>query len=349
MARVRFEPIDEEIDCDEDETVLDAAFRQGYSLVHGCREGQCSACKAYLLEGEVALKPYSSFALSEAEESQGYTLLCRAMPDDDLTIELLHFDPDDYRTDVIIQDGRATVVAVEDLTHDISRLELAIDEPAEFPYRPGHYVDVWIPGTREKRSFSMANPPGDGRLELIIKRYPQGRFSGLLEGALQAGDELRFTGPYGAFHLRESERPVLMVAGGSGMAPELALLRQLARDGSGRTVRFFYGARSRRDLFGADLIEELGSRLADFRFVPVLSEPAPEDGWDGETGFVHEAVERFLAGEGLEDFEAYMCGPPPMIDAAQELLVDAFGVDEKDIHFDKFTTAAAADGEEARA
>jgi propane monooxygenase reductase subunit len=348
MARVALEPIGEEIDCGDDETVLDAAFRQGLSLVYGCREGQCSACKAYLLEGEVTLRRYSSFALSESEEAAGYTLLCRAMPDDDLVIELLHFDPDNLHTGYAIRDGRAEVVAVEALTHDISRLALRILEPEDFTFRPGHYVDVKLPGSEERRSFSMANLPGDGHLELIVKRYPGGAFSGLLDGALRPGDQLELAGPYGAFYLRDSERSILMIAGGSGMAPELALLRQMARERVARPVRFFYGARTRRDLFSLDLVEALGAGLDDFRFVAVLSEPTAACGWEGETGFVHEAVARALeAGELSADVDAYLCGPPPLVDAAIELLVDRHGVDGAHLHFDKFTTAAAADADVA--
>ena len=327
--RVVFEPIGEEIDCDEEEAVLDAAFRHGYNLVYGCREGQCSACKAYLLEGEVVLKPYSTFALSESEESNGYTLLCRAMPEEDLVVELLHFDPENYRLENEIRDGRATVTAVEPLTHDISRLELEVSEPEDFSFLPGQYVDLWIPDSDARRSFSMANLPGDGRIELIIKRYPGGRFSGLLEGAISPGDEIGFTGPYGAFHLRDSGRPILMVAGGSGMAPILSLLRSLAAQGTDRPVRFFYGARSERDLFYVDLIHELGSRLPDFEFVPVL-------------GFVHEPCGEFLASGAMDDPEIYMCGPPPMIDAMQELATEQHGIDEAQIFHDKFTTSADA-------
>src|SRR4051795_4237236 len=308
--RVLFEPIGEEIDCDEEESVLDAAFRHGFNLVYGCREGQCSACKAYLLEGEVVLKPYSSFALSESEESNGYTLLCRAMPEEDLVVELLHFDPDNYKLENEIRDGRAVVTAVEALTHDISLLELEVSEPADFSFLPGQYVDLWVPDSDTRRSFSMANLPGDRCIELIIKRYPGGRFSGLLEGELEVGDELGFTGPYGAFHLRESDRPILMVAGGSGMAPILSLLRTLAADRSERMVRFFYGARTEQDLFHLDLIGEVGSALADFDFVPVLSE--------GGEGFVHEAACRQLESGAITDPEIYMCGPPPMIDAMIE-------------------------------
>src|SRR5712691_46969 len=140
--RVHFEPIGEEIDCGAEESVLDAAFRQGYNLVYGCREGQCSACKSYLLEGEVALKPYSTFALSDTEEAQGYTLLCRAMPDSDLTVELLHYDPENYRLDNPIREGRGRVLDVEALTHDIRRLHVEVEEPEDFSFRPGQYVDV---------------------------------------------------------------------------------------------------------------------------------------------------------------------------------------------------------------
>jgi propane monooxygenase reductase subunit len=344
--RVLFEPIGEEIDCDEEETVLDASFRAGYNLVYGCREGQCSACKCYLLEGEVVLRPYSTFALSDSEESSGYTLMCRAMPEEDLVVELLHFDPENYRLENPIRDGRATVTEIESLTHDIRRLQLAVTDPDDFSFLPGQYVDLWIPDSEARRSFSMANLPGDGQIELIIKRYEGGRFSSLLDGALAVGDELRFTGPYGAFHLREGDRPVLMVAGGSGMAPILSFLRQLSGQGTSRMVRFFYGARTQQDLFYLDLVEALGQSIPDFAFVPVLSDAGPEDRWDGSLplglGFVHEVVGQYLGTGEMADPQAYMCGPPPMIDAASEMLAESHGVDEGDIFHDKFTTSADA-------
>jgi propane monooxygenase reductase subunit len=340
--RVVFEPIGEEIDCDEEESVLDAAFRHGYNLVYGCREGQCSACKAYLLEGEVVLKPYSTFALSESEESNGYTLLCRAMPEEDLVVELLHFDPENYRLENDIRDGRGVVTEVEALTDDIRRLELEVSEPSDFSFVPGQYVDVWIPESagEARRSFSMSNAPGDGRIELIIKRYPGGRFSSLLDGEIKEGDELEFTGPYGAFHLRDTERPILMVAGGSGMAPVLSLLRRLSSEGSERPVRFFYGARTERDLFYVDLISRLGASLADFEFVPVLSDV---------DRFVHEAANEFLDSGEMSDPELYMCGPPPMIDAMIDLATEKHGIDEDQIFHDKFTTSADAAADNASA
>jgi propane monooxygenase reductase subunit len=332
--KVRFEPIGEEIDCGSEETVLDAAFGQGYNLAYGCREGQCSACKCFLIEGDVALKPYSNFALSDSEQSGGYSLMCRAMPEQDLVIELLHYDPDNYRLENPIRDGVATVEAVEPLTHDITRLVLKAED---FSFLPGQYVDLWVPGTdgAAKRSFSLANRPGDGLLEFMIKRYPGGRLSGMLEGQIKPGDELQFTGPYGAFHLRRSERPIVMIAGGSGMAPILSVLRQLAGEGCERPVRFFYGARGEEDLFHLDEIAELGERLADFRFQPVVG------------GFVHETVDEFLASGELAAPDVYMCGPPPMLEAAEPMLIDKHKLSEQRIFQDKFTTAAEADPERA--
>ncbi len=332
--RVRLEPIGEEIDCGSEETVLDAAFRQGLNLAYGCREGQCSACKCFLQEGEVALKRYSNFALSDTEAGNGYTLMCRAMPESDLVVELLHFDPDNYRLENAIRDGEATVTEVRKLTHDIVGLTLSV--PDDLVWLPGQYLDLHVPGDEDppaRRSFSIANLPGEGTVELMIKRYPGGRFSSLLGNEIESDSHshLRFTGPYGAFHLRRSEAPILMVAGGSGMAPLLAVLRQLAHEGCARPVRFYYGARAERDLFSLDEIAALGEQLEDFRFTPVTGR------------FVHEAID-----EELEAPDVYMCGPPPMLDAVEDVLVGR-GVDPARIFADRFTTSADADGAAAGA
>jgi propane monooxygenase reductase component len=342
--RVLLEPIGEEIGCGAEESILDAAFRQGFSLVHGCREGQCSACKAYVLEGQVALRPYSTFALSDHEESTGYTLLCRAMPEEDLVVELLHFDAENYRLEHELVEAEATVVGLEPLTHDLVRLVLRPGDAGSFSFTPGQYVDLWVPGAPARRSFSMANLPGEGVLELIVRRYPQGRFSGQLGKAIRPGSAVCLSGPYGALRLRPGDCPVLLIAGGSGMAPVLSLLRQLAADRAARPVRFFYGARARRDLFWLDVVAALGDRLADFGFVPVLSEPLEGDGWDGAVGLVHEVVAHEIAGGRLPRGDAYLCGPPPMIESATELLTVRAGFEEERIFHDKFTMSADAEG-----
>ena len=321
--KVRLEPIGETIDCGAQETVLDAAFRQGLSLAHGCREGQCSACKCYLLQGDVELMPYSTFALSDTERAGGYALMCRAMPVGDAVVELLHYDPEDYRLENAIREATGVVEAVAQLTEDIVGVTLTV--PEDFAWLPGQYVDVHVPGEDgARRSFSVASLPDSRRIELMIKRYPGGRLSGMLGSEVVAGSRLTFTGPYGAFHLRRSDAPILMVAGGSGMAPVLGVLRQLAAESCVRPIRFFYGARSAADLFALDEIAALGERLPDFTFTPVTE------------GFVHDAID-----EELESPDVYMCGPPPMLEAVEALLTGR-GVDPSRIFQDRFTLSADA-------
>ena len=336
---VRFEPVDLEIEVDEDETVLHAAFRQGLMLMHGCKEGQCSSCKSFLLDGEVDLERYSTFALPDFEEAEGYTLLCRAHPMSDLEIELLNFDEEILRSGVALQTATARVEAVERLTHDIRLLRVALVDPERLTFQAGQYVDIKIPGADEHRSFSMANTPATAHeLEFMIKVFPDGHFSGLLDsGEIKVGDELELTGPYGVFTLRAtSTRRMLFIGGGAGMAPILSLLRSLDESGNGRPAVYYYGARRPEDLFHVEELERIAERLPDFRFVPALSETgAEENGWAGETGLITDVVDRLE--EDVSEVEAYVCGPPPMVEAAIALL-ERRGVPESQIHFDKFTT-----------
>jgi propane monooxygenase reductase component len=336
---VRLEPVRIEMEVDEDETILNAAFRQGLMLMHGCKEGQCSACKSFLLDGEVDLDRYSTFALPDFEEAEGYTLLCRAHAQSDLEIELINFDEEILRSGVALQTARTRVEAVEQLTHDIRLLRVALVEPEHLSFHPGQYVDIRIPGADEHRSFSMANTPSTAHeLEFMIKLYPDGHFSALLDnGEIKVGDELEVTGPYGVFTLRASSpRRLLFIGGGAGMAPILSLLRSLAESGNGRPAVYYYGARQPEDLFHVEELERLVTKLPDFRFVPALSEAvADQNGWAGETGLITDVVDR-LEGD-VSEVEAYLCGPPPMVDAAIALL-ERKGVPEAHIHFDKFTT-----------
>jgi propane monooxygenase reductase subunit len=331
---VRLEPVGIEFEVDEEETVLNGAFRQGLMLMHGCKEGQCGACKSFLLDGEVDLERYSTFALPDYELDEGWTLLCRAHAVSDLEVELINYDEEILQSGVALRTARARVEAIEPLTRDIRRLVLSVVD-GDLPFRPGQYVDIGIPGTDESRSFSMANlPSDDGRLEFMIKLYPGGAFSSLLaDGALQVGDELDVTGPYGVFTLRENDRPILFIGGGAGMAPILSLLRSMAERGVARPAVYYYGAREEQDLFHLEELKGLETMLPGFRFVPALS----DSDWEGETGLITDVVER--SEQGLDGVDAYLCGPPPMVDAAQEMLM-RLGVDEARIHYDKFTTTA---------
>ena len=338
---VRFEPVGIEIEVAEDQTILRAAAEQGIMLMHGCKEGQCSACKSFVLDGEdIELDRYSTFALPDYEKEEGFTLLCRAHPYEDLTIELLQYDEEMIRNGLPIQEAEAEVVSNDPVTHDMRHLVLRLTGSAELKFFPGQYVDITVPGTDETRSFSMANITSrdGGLLEFVIKVYPDGLFSHFLDTRLAVGDQLHLSGPFGVFTLRESpDAELIFVGGGAGMAPILSLLRSMAERGIGRKATYYYGARQRRDLCFEKELRELEETLPNFRYIPALSEAAPDDDWDGETGLITDVVKR-LAGN-LAGAHAYVCGPPPMVEAAQVMLAVA-GVEEKRIYFDKFTTTA---------
>jgi propane monooxygenase reductase component len=335
---VRFEPVGIEIEVDEEQTILRAAFEQGVMLMHGCKEGQCSSCKSFVLDGDdIELDRYSTFALPDFEKEEGYTLLCRAHAYEDVTIELLNYDEDMIRSGLPIQDAVAEVVSKDPVTHDMRHLVLRLVEPGEIKFFPGQYVDITIPGTEETRSFSMANTSSreSGQLEFVIKLYPDGLFSHFLDTTLAVGDRLQLTGPYGVFTLREGDDDLVFIGGGAGMAPILSLLRSMAERGLTRKATYYYGARGRRDLCFEDELRALEGTLPGFRYVPALSEPAPGDDWDGETGLITDVVKRHA--DGLAGAHAYVCGPPPMVEAALPLLA-TLGVAEKRIYYDKFTT-----------
>lgn len=346
MHRVKFEPVGIEIEVSEDETVLEGGFRSGLMLMHGCKEGQCSACKSFLLDGEIDLERYSTFALADSEREEGYTLLCRAHAYSDLHIELINYDEEMLTSGVSIQIVKTRVEAIEPLTHDIRRLVLRLVEPREIAFHAGQYVDLQVPGTDWSRSFSMANTPAtQDRLEFMIKVFPDGRFSGLLEGGLKVSDPLEAKGPYGTFTLRErSERDLVFLGGGAGMAPIWSLLNSLAERDSPRRATYYYGARTRRDLFHVEELKELEAKLPAFRSVLALSEPSPDDGWDGEVGFITDVLDRCET--DLSECDGYICGPPPMVDAGIELFARK-GMPAERIHYDKFTTTASAKEKEA--
>jgi len=337
--KVRFEPVGVEMDVNEGETVLDAAFRQGISVMHGCKEGQCSSCKSLLLEGDIELLKYSTFALSESDRDTDHILLCRTLAYSDITVELLNYDEDLLSRSIAVKDFQGKVTSVEALTHDIRKLTVELEAP--FRFWAGQYVDLTLVGHGITRAYSMANPPTGGTtLEFIIKLYPNGAFSAKLDGDLKPGDPIAARGPYGTCFRREGRSgALLLVGGGSGMSPLWSILRDHVASGEQRPVRFFYGARARRDLFLLDEFADLTASLRDFRFIPALSHAEPGDGWTGETGFIHEVVARTLRAEGHEgEVDAFSCGPPPMIDAVLPILQMA-GVEPERIYFDKFTPA----------
>ncbi|MGH1484467.1 MAG: 2Fe-2S iron-sulfur cluster-binding protein, partial [Geminicoccales bacterium] len=211
VYNVRLEPVGIDIEVEEDETVLDAAFRQGIAVPHGCKEGQCASCKSILIDGEIDLKKYSTFALSDMERDQEHILLCRTVAFSDLEIELLNYDEELLAYSIPVKDFEGEVSGIVPLTHDIRLLEITIDKPLKF--WAGQYVDITLPDQAITRSFSMANPPSETeKLAFIIKRYDGGAFSGQLDGGIKLGSRVGLRGPYGTCFRREKhEGPLILV------------------------------------------------------------------------------------------------------------------------------------------
>jgi len=331
-------PFDKQFTCGDDETILQAAIRQGFNLRYGCKHGGCGMCKALVVEGEVDNSGASSFALMDFERQQGFSLLCSAYAESDVTIELWDYEEAELYSGVVVQQLAAEVESIAHLTHDICGILLRLIEPTALTFKAGQYIDLLVPGTNEWRSYSMANPPSQsGAIEIMVKLMPDGLFSAYVEQQLKPGERLIVQGPYGNFSLRDTSREAMFIAGGSGMAPILSLLREMTEKQNSRPVTYFYGARARRDLFQLDELYGFERRLPNFRFIPALSEPLPDDAWEGEIGLITEVV-RHLTPHGTGK-EAYMCGPTAMIDAAIVTLT-RLGLKESDIFYDKFVTKA---------
>jgi len=338
---VRFEPVGIEIEVAEDQTILRAAAEQGIMLMHGCKEGQCASCKSFVLDGDdIELDRYSTFALPDYEREEGYTLLCRAHPYEDVVIELLNYDEEMIRSGLPIQQAVAEVVGNDPVTPDMRHLVIRLLEPGEIKFFPGQYLDFEVPGTDATRSFSIANTScRDGRLEFVIRVYPDGLFSKFLDAEVKVGDRLRVTGPFGVFTLRDNhDAELIFVGGGAGLAPILALLRSMAERGINRRATFFYGARRRADLCFEEELFRLEQVLPGFRYIPALSEPTEQCAWAGEVGMVTDVVKRSMS--DLSGWDAYVCGPPPMVEAAMATLT-GLGVAEAHVYYDKFTTTGS--------
>ena len=339
VHKVRFEPVGVEMEVAEGETVLDAAFRQGISVMHGCKEGQCGSCKSKLVDGDIELLKYSTFALPDYESETGHVLLCRTHAYSDVSFELLNYDEDLLSRSIAVKAFAGRVTGISALTSDIRLLEIELDRPLKF--WAGQYVDLTLEDSGITRAFSMANAPGEStNLRFIIKKYPNGAFSSKLDGELGVGDAVVAKGPYGTcFRREERTGPMLLIGGGSGMSPLWSILTDHIESGEQRPVRFFYGARTRADLFYLEELATIAAKLKDFKFIPALSHAEAGEKWEGETGFIHEVVLRHLRGENLTGaIDAYACGPTPMIDAVLPIL-QMNGVEPDHIYFDKFTPA----------
>lgn len=333
---VRLHPGGERFEVLDDETVLAAGLRAGLHLPHSCRGGSCGACEARVLAGELHYPNGLPPGLTAAEAAGGRALLCQARARTDLALEARALAvPEEVR----IRRLPCRVESRELLSHDVMRLVVKLPSLEPFVFLAGQYVDFLLEDNR-RRSFSMANPPHESeRLELHVRRVAGGDFTRRVFEDLGERSLLRLEGPLGGFWLREGlERPIVMVAGGTGFAPIKSMLRRLMYTGAERPVRLYWGVRRPRDLYEAKLVHQWATEHDWLSFVPVMSEPLPEDEWFGRRGWVHEAV--LKDHPSLAEVDVYAAGPPPMIAVIQELF-PAQGLPQGRLFFDSFEFAGA--------
>jgi len=337
---ITVEPSGRNFSVAQDETILSAAIRQGIGLPYGCKDGACGSCKCKKLSGEVEIGPHQSKALTAEEQARGYVLTCCARARSDVVLESRQVTEAGAHP---IRKMPVRVLALTRLSHDVMglRLQLPAGEPLQF--HAGQYIEFILQGG-VRRSYSMANAPhtlatpGTG-LELHVRHMPGGRFTDHVFGAMKEKEILRVEGPYGSFFLREdSDKPIVLLASGTGFAPIKALVEHMAHKGIDRPATLYWGGRRPQDLYMDDWVREQAAALPGLRYVPVVSNAVPEDNWHGRTGFVHLAV--------LEDYpdlsghQVYACGAPIVVESARRDYVARAGLPEEEFFADSFTTEA---------
>ena len=318
------------------ESLLAAGIRQGIGLPYGCKDGACGSCKCKLVSGQVAHSNFQRKALSEEEEAQGFVLTCSARALSDITLESRQVTPAGA---LPIKKMPTRVSSLARKTEDVVLLQLQLPANDSFVYRAGQYVE-FILRDGARRSYSMANAPSHGPgVELHIRHMPGGRFTDLVFGSMKEKDILRIEGPMGSFFLREeSSKPMVFVASGTGFAPLKALLEHMQHCGITRPVTLYWGGRRPADLYMDDWVHAQCVTMPHMRYVPVVSDALPEDGWQGRTGFVHLAV--------LQDFpdlsghQVYACGAPIVVDSAKRDFCAQASLPVEEFFADAFTSEA---------
>ncbi|MGA2766057.1 MAG: 2Fe-2S iron-sulfur cluster binding domain-containing protein [Spirochaetia bacterium] len=297
--------------------------------------GSCGQCRVRISEGAPPHNQAEALLISEADQRLGIHLSCQIRPDGPLSIEI-------PRKHFAARQHAASVVRVRELTWEIREITLDVTGAGGFSFVAGQYIQVFLPGSESSpeplfRAYSMASPPSSpGILTLFVRREPGGVVSPYLCDRLHEGDTLAIRGPFGDFRMHESHREILFVAGGSGLAPLMSMLLEMAEKAESAAphgATLYFSARSKRDIFNAEELRALEGRLPGFRFIPALSNPLPGDAWDGERGGITAVLNRRLG--PLDNHEAYLCGSAGMIDAAVRVL-RLKGLAEELIFFDKF-------------
>ncbi|HNK18486.1 MAG TPA: CDP-6-deoxy-delta-3,4-glucoseen reductase [Piscinibacter sp.] len=336
---VTVQPSGRSFSVERDEPILHAAIRSGIGLPYGCKDGACGSCKSRLLEGRVIHGAHQAKALSAEEEAAGFMLTCCAAPQSDVVIEA--------RTvpgagEFPVRKMPARVMAIARPAPDVAVLTLQLPANEVLRYHAGQYVE-FILRDGARRSYSMANAPhtqsDKPAIELHIRHMPGGKFTEHVFGAMKEKEILRVEGPFGSFFLREdSDKPIVLLASGTGFAPIKAIIEHLEFKGITRPTVLYWGCRSKADLYLHDWAEAAAARLPNLRYVPVLSEPKPEDGWSGRTGLVHQAVMADLP--DLSGHQVYACGAPIMVESARKDFLARCGLPADEFYADSFTSEA---------
>mgnify|MGYP003590816452 CR=1 FL=1 len=329
--KIRVEPSGHSFECDEEETVLDGALRAGVMLPYGCRDGLCGACRGRVVTGVVDQSSVTTAALGMAEREQGTALFCCAKPRSDLTIRAREAGSSAV---IPVRTLPVRVERLERVAPDVMLIELKLPGSEKFEYLAGQYVEILLPGGK-RRAFSLASVPGEGSLQLHVRHVRGGSFTGHVFDGMKVRDLLRINGPHGSFFLREdSDKPMLLIAKGTGFAPIKAVVERAIACGLSRPMHIYWGGKRRSDLYLSDLAAGWAQSHSHIRFVPVLSDADAEDRWDGRTGLAHlAAMEDF---PDLSGYQAYVCGSPAMVAAARRDLVGRGALPEDEFIADSF-------------
>jgi len=336
--QVTIQPSGHTFKVESSESVLDAALRQGIILPYGCRNGACGSCMGTVTGGSVEYPDGPPAALTAADAAQQQALFCQARPASDLTIQVREVDA---ARDIEVRTLPCRVHKLEHLAHDVIRIYLKLPDTERLQFLAGQYIDVLLKD-HAPRAFSIANAPHDDSfIELHIRNVSGGYFSDRVFNQLQEKAMLRFKGPLGTFFLREdTDRPVILIGGGTGFAPLKGILEHAFHTGLKKPLHLYWGVRAKRDLY----LEELPARWlqdhTNFSYTPVLSEPMPEDNWTGATGFVTDTV--ISDYPDLSGHDIYMSGPPVMVEAGHKLFMQ-HGLDVSRFFSDAFEYAALSE------
>jgi len=330
--QVTVQPSGRQFVAEAEETLLDAALRQGLTLPYGCKDGACGACKGKVLSGDVDHGKAQAHALKDDEKAAGLTLYCCASAHSDLVIECKQVGS---ASDIPVKTLPSRIEKLERLAPDVIEMQLRLPASERLQFWAGQYIDILLKDGK-RRGYSLANAPHDDAvLKLHIRHVPGGFFTDQVFSTMKVRDILRFNGPHGTFYLREeSTKPMILLAGGTGFAPIKAIVEHAIAENCQRPMFIYWGAKARVDLYLNALPEKWAAEHTNIKYVPVLSEPAAGDAWTGRTGFVHQAV---LADfPDLSGYQSYSCGAPEMIDAAKRDFV-AQGLPEEEFFADAFT------------